>query len=233
MTKKKNKKIYFGIDTQNAIIEYNNTDNKRYKNKLWEEHIDYAFNKLVENIINRYKFYNTELTYYDLKNDTISFLISKIHKYNPNTGAKAYSYFGTIAKNYLIQKVNKNIKHMKIHDDVEELYEYTCKTKEENNINLHEVDDHSELFNLIIDETKKEIRSNINNKESKKYLKLLQSLLLIFQSRNELMTLNKKYLYNYIKEISELSSSEITKYLKEAKYNYLDKLYRDYFNEQI
>ena len=48
--KKKTKNYYFNIGTEKAIIRYNNTDDARLKNKIYTEHIAYAFDKLAENI---------------------------------------------------------------------------------------------------------------------------------------------------------------------------------------
>ena len=50
--KKKPKNYYFSQITENAIIRYNNTDEARLKNIIYNEHISYAFDKLAENIKN-------------------------------------------------------------------------------------------------------------------------------------------------------------------------------------
>ena len=100
---------YFTQDTENAINEYNTTNNFELKDKIYRERIHYAFFKLTENIIHTFKFYYTEVdNIQDLQHEVITFLLSKIHLFNPARGAKAFSYFGTIAKRYLILYNNKN-----------------------------------------------------------------------------------------------------------------------------
>ena len=48
------------------------------------------------------------------------FLLSKIHLFNPENGAKAYSYFGTIVKRWLIvyntKNYGKKIQNIQIND---------------------------------------------------------------------------------------------------------------------
>jgi DNA-directed RNA polymerase specialized sigma24 family protein len=102
---------YFTQDTENAINEYNSTTDFELKDKIYRERIHYAFFKLTENIIHTFKFYYTEVdNIQDLQHEVITFLLTKLHLFNPEKGAKAYSYFGTIAKRYLINSNNKNYK---------------------------------------------------------------------------------------------------------------------------
>ena len=53
--RKKKSKIYFGTPVQNAVIRYNATDNPVIKNRIYKEHIQFAFNKLAENLIHTFK----------------------------------------------------------------------------------------------------------------------------------------------------------------------------------
>ena len=55
-TKKKKSKNYFTLDTQNKIIEYQNTDDLDVRSVLYEHHIYPAFTELVHNLVSVYKF---------------------------------------------------------------------------------------------------------------------------------------------------------------------------------
>jgi len=111
MPRKKKSNHYFTQETEDAIVAYNAAETFDEKNKIYHERIHYAFYKLTENIIHTFKFYYTEVdNIEDLQFEVISFLLSKIHLFNPAKGAKAYSYFGTIAKRYLILSNQKNYK---------------------------------------------------------------------------------------------------------------------------
>lgn len=72
-----------------------------------------AFKKMVESIIRTYKLYVPDEEFDSTFNDTISYLATKISNFKAPKGTKAYSYCGTICKNYLLFKkmqYNKNIK---------------------------------------------------------------------------------------------------------------------------
>ena len=92
--KKKKGIQYFTQATEDAIVEYNKASTFEEKNKIYHERIHYGFFKLTENIIHTFKFYYTDVSNIeDLQFEVISFLLSKIHLFNPERGAKAYSYF--------------------------------------------------------------------------------------------------------------------------------------------
>ena len=104
-------KNYFTQDTENAIITYNNSQDFGERSKIYNDRIHYAFFKLTQNIIHTFKFYHTEVeNIEDLQHEIITFLLSKIHMFNPSKGTKAYSYFGTIVKHWLILYNTKNYK---------------------------------------------------------------------------------------------------------------------------
>ena len=114
---------YFTLDTQAAILKYRKETNIAKRNKIFNEEIYYAFYKLAENIIHTFKFYYTEVdNINELKHEVIAFLLEKLHLYDETKG-KAYSYFGTIAKRYLIVYNNNNYKRLKGKAAVEEVDE--------------------------------------------------------------------------------------------------------------
>ena len=100
--KPKEPRIYFTQDTEDAIVEYLITTDMAERNRIYNDRIKYGFYKLAENIIHTFKFYYTEVdNINELKHEVIAFLLEKLHLYDDTKG-KAYSYFGTIAKRYLI-----------------------------------------------------------------------------------------------------------------------------------
>ena len=88
--RKKKSKIYFGQDVQDAIVRYNETDVNSKKNKIYQEEIHYAFDKLAENIINTFKFSYFDYSFEDIKNEVVAFLVMNIHKYDHTKGSKAF-----------------------------------------------------------------------------------------------------------------------------------------------
>ena len=120
MARKKSKANYFTKETEDYIVRYNNSTDVEYRNKIFTDHIYYPFYKLVENIIHTFKFYYTDVEQIeDLKHEVVTVLLEeKIMKFDPTNGAKAYSYFGTIVKRWLIlyntKNYNKKIKKVPV-----------------------------------------------------------------------------------------------------------------------
>ena len=108
--RRKKSKMYFGTPVQNAIIRYNTSENPVIKNRIYREHIEFAFNKLAENLIHTFKFYYTEVDdLEDLKHEVICFLLEKLDYFKPDKGSKAFSYFSIVGKNYLISQKYKQM----------------------------------------------------------------------------------------------------------------------------
>ena len=77
MPKRKTKKRYFTEETENAIIQYNNTEDKRERDIIYENHILYPFDKLAENVLNTFKFSYFDVPKEDVQQEVVSILISK------------------------------------------------------------------------------------------------------------------------------------------------------------
>lgn len=217
--KPKTKNAYFTQDTENAIIKYRSCTNLAEKNKIYNNEIHYGFYKLVENIIHTFKFYYTEVdNIEDLKYEVISFLLQKLDLYKPEKG-KAFSYFGTIAKRYLIIYNQKNYKKLisktelgLISDDEAMLNSLLVKEPEPELDRLRVV----ELFIKKVDDNLSELFDKTEE------LKVADAILEIFKKREKIDIFNKKAIFIYIKEISNTQSNTITKVIKKLKVVYKD-----------
>ena len=111
--KPKQANIYFTQETEDAIVRYTKSEDQEERNEIFNTHINYAFHKLAENIIHTFKFYYSEVeTIEELKHEVVCVLLEKLKLYKQEKG-KAYSYFGTIVKRYLIVYNNNNYKKLK------------------------------------------------------------------------------------------------------------------------
>lgn len=209
MIKNKKKSIpYFTSDTEKAIVLYNNTYSPDEKSRIYYEKIHPAFFKLTENIIHTFKFYYTEVdNIEDLQHEVIIFLLSKIHLFDPSKGAKAYSYFGTIAKRYLIINNDKNYKKRVdkvMIDDINESEEFSYTI--DNDIN------HNDQLYLFIEQYVEYCTNNIYKIFPKENdAKIADAILELFRKREYLDIFNKKALYIYIREIIDVKTPKITK----------------------
>ena len=153
MVKKRRKKSknYFTQDTEDAIVLYNNTECPKMRSDIYAKHIHYPYFKLTENIIHTFKFYHTEVSNLEhLQHEIITFLLSKIHLFDPTRGAKAYSYFGTIVKRWLILYNTKNYSKKIKKVDVDVLTKDTSTYTYEQKDYAKEKDDLSEYIELFL-----------------------------------------------------------------------------------
>jgi hypothetical protein len=212
--KPKTKNVYFTEETEEAILKYRSSKTYDEKNRLYNEKIHYAFYKLAENIIHTFKFYYTDVdNIEDLKYEVISFLLQKIDLYDQSKG-RAYSYFGTIVKRYLILYNQKNYKKFTSKIDFNEIH------NEENTINkLIEEPIESEIDrSALLDAFIKHIDDNLIDLFDKAdELKTADAILEILRKRENIDIFNKKAIFIYIKEITDVQSVVITKVIKRLK----------------
>ncbi len=206
--KPKKSNIYFTQETEDSIVLYNNTLDPEEKSKIYERKIHYAFFKLTENIIHTFKFYYTEVdNIEDLQHEIITFLLSKIHLYDQSKGAKAYSYFGTIVKRYLIISNTKNYKKRIDKVPVSEL-----ETDETYSYTLDDDGQHKDRLSYFIDDYVDYITENIFELFPKEDdAKIADAILELFRKRDHIDIFNKKALYIYIREIIDAKTPKITK----------------------
>lgn len=119
--RKRKNEMYFGPNEEEAVINFLQSTNETERNLIFNEWLKAPLDKMIESIIRKYKLYRKRETFDELHSDTLSFLMTKVHKFESDRGKKAYSYFGTITKNYvlgLIMKDDKYIKQTSSYEDV-------------------------------------------------------------------------------------------------------------------
>ena len=216
-------KNYFTQDTEDTIVAYNLCDDPIIRSKIYDEKIHYAFFKLTENIIHTFKFYYTEVdNIEDLQHEVITFLLSKIHLFNPAKGAKAFSYFGTIAKRYLIITNTKNYKKRVDKAPIEEI-----ESNEDFSYRIDEGSSQDRLSNFL-DEYVIYCTSNIYTLFPKEAdAQIADAILELFRKREHIDIFNKKALYIYIREIIDAKTPKITK-IADRLYNIFKQHYYFY-----
>jgi len=216
LKKKKNKRMYFDMDVQDAIVRYNALDSEKdqvERNKIYSEEIHYAFDKLCENIINTFKFEYFDDVFVDVKHEVNSFLVMNIHKYDHTKGSKAFSYFSVVAKNYLILHNNANYKKYKTHDDILVL-DNRGKSVTDNY-------DKKKYLEDFTDELIKYFDDNILNIfKTKRDIDVAYAIIELMKNREEIENFNKKSLYILIREMTDVNTSHITKVTNVLKKHY-------------
>ena len=236
--KKRQKRNYFTQETEDAIVKYNKSSDKKFKSLIYQREIHYPFYKLTENIIHTFKFYYTDgvENLEDLQHEIMVFLLDKIHLFDPSKGAKAYSYFGTIVKRWLIIYNQKNYKkridsvdmvditkHQNL--DVGDNTFFILNPKlEQSSQKFIESDNNfgDELYtkgykegdrlSIFIDLYVRYMTENIYDYFPKEYdAQIADCILELFRKRDAIDVFNKKALYIYIREMIDVKTPKITK----------------------
>ena len=113
MSKAKKNRNYYGVEQERAVVAYLNAESIAEKDKIYRDFLKEPIDKMIESIIRTYKLYRPSYEFVDLHGDTLSFLITKFDKFDPEEGKKSYSYFGTICKHYLYNEMMKEHKKNK------------------------------------------------------------------------------------------------------------------------
>ena len=224
--KPKKANVYFTQETEDAIIEYLKCKDQDIRNKIFNEKINYSFHKLAENIIHTFKFYYTEVdTIPELQHEVVAFLLEKLHLYNQNKG-KAFSYFGTIAKRYLILYNNANYKKLKDKAPVEAVDEDKSIlidiVNSNNEPQVDQLPSYLQQFTKYVDANLFVLFPKQND------ARIADAILELFRKNENLDIFNKKALYIYVKEMTEASTPQITKIIKRLKIVYVKK-YNEYY----
>jgi hypothetical protein len=206
--KKKSKNQYFTQATEDAIVRYNNCSDPEERSEIYRKEIHYAFFKLTENIIHTFKFYYTEVDEIEhLQHEVITFLLDKIHLFDPTRGAKAFSYFGTIAKRYLIIQNTKNYKKRVDKAPVEELY-HSLDHSYDLDYDPMEKDHLSDFIDEYVDYCTENIY-HLFPKE--KDAMVADAILELFRKREVMDIFNKKAIYLLIREMVDVKTPHITR----------------------
>jgi DNA-directed RNA polymerase specialized sigma subunit len=218
MARKRSKANYFTKETEEAINRYNRSDDPELRAQIFTDEIYYPFYKLAENIIHTFKFYYTDVdNLEDLKHEIVTVLLEeKIDKFDPTNGAKAFSYFGTIVKRWLINYNNKNYKQLKKRGTFEEFDDYRVsipELEETNAIPLGTFID--EYVEYMYDEL--EVLFDKSAEQQ-----IADAVLTIFKTRHDLDIFKKKALYIYIREMTDCKTPHLTKVIKVLKQEFYE-----------
>jgi len=222
--KKGQSENYFDVREETAVRMFLTASTFDEKNKIYNEYLKYPLDKMISSIIRRYKLYRKDMDFNEIHTDTHSFLMTKVDKFVPSKEKKAYSYFGTICKNYLMGQIlkdqkefNKKISYEDISTDLENSSDmvYYLDIEPENNDNV--------ILDLI--SSIKDILE-LDDLSENEY-KLGLALSDIFENYESIFpaTDNNKFNKNFIllslREITNMSTKEIRASMKRYKKIYI------------
>ena len=216
---------YFAEREEHAVRMFLSACTETEKNEIYNEYLRAPLDKMIESIIRRYKLYRKDMDFREIHHDTHSFLITKVDKFKPARNKKAYSYFGTICKNYLMGQIIKDQKELNRKISYEDI-----SSSLENRPDMvyyleYEKVEPEQIINEFLTKLKNFIdEENLNTNEQK----LGYALVELFDNYDEIFigTDNNKFNKNIIllslREMTNLSTKEIRTSMKKFKILYYD-----------
>jgi hypothetical protein len=222
---------YFDETEENAVREYLLATTMDQKNKIYNQFLKNPLDKMISSIIRRYKLYRKDMDFNEIHIDTHSFLMTKIDKFKPSKEKKAYSYFGTICKNYLMGQIMKDQKDTNRKVSYEDISADLHNSPDM----VYHIDGHELTTEDIIFEFLKKLKETMDDKNiTEQELKLGEALTDIFENYEKIFidTTNNKFNKNIIlfeiREMTNLSTKEIRTSIKRYK-----KIYFQLINDLV
>jgi len=217
--RKRKNGLYFGEEQEKAVVDFLNEGDPLIRNKIYNEHLRDAFDTMIESIIRRYKLYRKTYTFDNLHSDTLSYLILKADKFDPEIGKRAYSYYGTICKHYILGLMIKDTKMINQTLD----FDTSISTIHQDEKFIYTLPESDYTLSDLIDTISEEIRAEIENegKDSKKkmtdnerkvgeaLIDILNNWEMLFSSLQGGSKFNKNVILATIRENTNLVTKEI------------------------
>jgi hypothetical protein len=211
---------YFDQREELAVRMFLTASTYDERNKIYNDYLRHPLDKMISSIIRRYKLYRKDMDFNEIHTDTHSFLMTKIEKFSPSKEKKAYSYFGTICKNYLMGQILKDQKET----NRKVSYEDMSESIEERPDMIYRVDEDIIDTSVIILEYLKELRDFIDNENlSDNERKLGYALVDLFENYESIFSeadnnkFNKNVILLSLREMTNLSTKEIRSSMKKFK----------------
>ena len=225
------RKGYFYEQEEEAFVKYLKTTDIEEKNRIFDTILRPAFTKMTESIIRMYNLYPPDEMFEETFDDTMSFLITKIENFNPESGYKAYSYCGTIIKNYLIYKINQFVKNQKRNTsydayDTEELSDLTDTLRYSYDGETNNIAFLGELMKKTAADIEEIVNEPVKNKLNENQIKVGKALVEILNNWEELFAqmgsnkFNKSSILLFLKETTLLNTKEIRDAMKQYRSMY-------------
>ena len=242
---KKERKGYFYEEQEEAVREYLTTTDSQRRDEIFNNILHPAFTTMIESIIRRYNLHIPNEEFEETFNDTISFLMSKIEHYKPDkvskkTGKtfKAYSYCGTVCKNYLLHKrieyskeLERSLSYDEMSEELNDDVRYSFNNVENNSFINEIMSGAVKAIKIIIE------NNNIKNNLSDKEILVGEALIDLLENWEDILStngsnkLNKSLILYHLREVTRLSTKEVRdsmrKY-KKAYYQMKEKILKEF-----
>ena len=190
---------------------------QKRRHELFETEIRPAFEKLIENLIYVYGFFNLD-DVETLQRECLANLYEMIPKFDPNKGTKGFSYFNVIAKNWFIQKTRERKKQSRLESELYLDLDHEVARKDPNlSTNHHEemIEDRERWIKFY--EAMDSWRDDLTKKTEKQ---VLEAVIFLMKNPELVSIYNKKAVYLYLRELTNLNTKQVVINLKKIKILY-------------
>lgn len=210
---------YFTMATQEAIVKWQRENNQQLKDYIYVTEILPAFDALVENLINVYGFKVNYESKEDLKAECLEFLYTAVPKFKAEKGSKAFSYFNVVSRNWLTIKSKQNAKRTQQYvsldgvlslSDLEKIESHNIVPSYDEIVSKQEM---KEFLGRVVVELESKARTP-NEKLTVSAIKE------VIDNLDDLDLLSKRAVLLYIREISNLTSKQLSIALSSLKKHY-------------
>jgi hypothetical protein len=215
---------YFDTREEDAVKEFLIAKTSEEKNRIYNDFLKAPLDKMISSIIRRYKLYRKDMDFNEIHCDTHSFLMTKVDKFKPSKEKKAYSYFGTICKNYLMGQIikdqketNRKISYEDVSESIERRPDMTYRIDEDYTDTSMIIGEYSNELKLFVE------GENLNDNEKKlgyALIDLFENYETIFSSADN-NKFNKNIILLSLREMTNLSTKEIRSSMKRFKKLYI------------
>jgi hypothetical protein len=215
---------YFDVAEEQAVIRFLEATSYEERNKIYNEFLRKPLDKMISSIIRRYKLYRKDMDFNEIHVDTHSFLMTKIEKFKPSKEKKAYSYFGTICKNYLMGQIIKDQKDI----NRKISYEDISSNLENNEDYAYHIDNDNLDSEKVIKRFLEELNTFLETESlNENEIKLGHALYDIFNDYEQIFIgndnnkFNKNIILLTLREMTNLTTKEIRSSMKRYKVMYV------------
>jgi hypothetical protein len=215
MKKKKKNRRYFTEVHEAAILDYIASSNRSERNVLYRDIIQPVFLELINKIVFTYKFTslpNIEM----LKNECEIHLITILSNFDVSKGSKAFSYFSVITKNWFIAKVKKTAIQLRR----EAAFEDISKSVESQHLSTYNKYDELREWKEYMDHLWQEIYRWEKQSLKENERKVLAAIKILLSEPDVIEIFNKKAIYLYIREITNLNTKQVLNSLHKFRSEY-------------
>lgn len=215
MKKKQKSRRYFTEVHEAAILDYIASGNRSERNVLYRDIIRPVFLELINKIVFTYKFTslpNIEM----LKDECEIHLITILSNFDVSKGSKAFSYFSVITKNWFIAKVKKTAIQLRR----EAAFEDISKAAESQHLSTYNKYFELREWKEYMDHLWKEIYRWEKQSLKENERKVLEAIKILLSEPDVIEIFNKKAIYLYIREITNLNTKQVLNSLHKFRSEY-------------